>query len=239
LNRGLGVGSGGRGPKQYFGGGFILENALGLSGGQATLIAITVALTVLGLVGLAAAVFWERRWRVKYSLEFFFIAVLLGMVFYADWSSTGTYKAYQENLNAGQTVSGKVVEDGDKVFDRTVTVIAFQWGFAFITKDNEISRNAVVVKPNERVLFKVVSNDVIHGFNIPAASITAEIDPGDVRELWIRTPKEPGKYLIQCVNYCGVGHAQMKAWLVVEADAPQVSEAPVLELSAGEMTNGT
>ncbi len=61
-----------------------------------------------------------------------------------------------------------------------------------------------------------MTNDVIHGFNIPVANITAEIDPGDVRELWIRAPSKPGKYLIQCVNYCGVGHAQMKAWLVVE-----------------------
>jgi cytochrome c oxidase subunit II len=214
-----------------------LENALGLSGGQATLITITVILTVVGLVGLAAAVFWEKRWRVKYSLEFFFIAVLLGMVFYADSISTGTYKAYQENLNDGKAVSGKTVDKGDKAFDRTVTVIAFQWGFAFITEGNEISRNAVIVQPNDRVLFKIVSNDVIHGFNIPAASITAEIDPGDVREVWIRAPKDPGKYLIQCVNYCGVGHAQMKAWLVVSGEA-QMSDAPVSELNGGEITNG-
>ncbi len=82
------------------------------------------------------------------------------------------------------------------------------------------------------MLFKVVSNDVIHGFNIPSANITAEIDPGDVRELWIRAPDKPGKYLIQCVNYCGVGHAQMKAWLVVEG------EVPTADLSGGEITNG-
>jgi len=95
-----------------------------------------------------------------------------------------------------------------------------------------MSRNAAVVKPGERVLFKVVSNDVIHGFNIPVANITAEVDPGDVRELWIRAPKKPGKYLIQCVNYCGVGHAQMKAWLVVEGDAPTAG------MISGENTNG-
>jgi len=65
------------------------------------------------------------------------------------------------------------------------------------------------------VLLRVLSNDVIHGFNIPVAQITAEIDPDDKRELWIRAPDKPGKYLIQCVNYCGIGHAQMKAWLVV------------------------
>ncbi len=211
-----------------------MENALGISGGQATLITITIALTILGLAGLAAAMFMERRWRVKYSLEFMFIAALLAIVLYADWSSNRTYTAYQKDLSTGEAVSGEIVEDKDREtkFDRVLTVIAFQWGFAFITADNEISRNAAVVKPGERVLFKVVSNDVIHGFNIPVASYTAEIDPGDVRELWIRAPQKPGKYLIQCVNYCGVGHAQMKAWLVVEG------EAPTAELIGGENSNG-
>jgi cytochrome c oxidase subunit 2 len=61
-----------------------------------------------------------------------------------------------------------------------------------------------------------MSNDVIHGFNIPVARLTTEFDPGGVRSIWIRAPTKPGKYLIQCLNYCGVGHAQMKAWLVVE-----------------------
>lgn len=211
-----------------------MENALGISGGQASLITITIILTVLGLVGLAAAMIMDRRWKVKYSLEFVFIAALLGMVFYADWSSNNTYKAYQADLNDYDAVSGKVVDttERDKKFDRVLTVIAFQWGFAFITADNEMSRNAAIVQPGERVLFKVVSNDVIHGFNIPVAAITAEVDPGDVRELWIRAPSKPGKYLIQCVNYCGVGHAQMKAWLVVEGDTPTA------ELNGGETTNG-
>ncbi|MFV2093503.1 MAG: hypothetical protein ACC634_10500, partial [Hyphomicrobiales bacterium] len=176
-----------------------MENALGISGGQTTLITITVVLTVLGLVGLAAAMIMDRRWKVKYSLEFVFIAALLGMVFYADWSSNSTYSAYQSELIAYEAVSGEVVDttERDKKFDRVLTVIAFQWGFAFITADNEMSRNAAIVKPGERVLFKVVSNDVIHGFNIPVAGYTAEVDPGDVRELWIRAPSKPGKYLIQ------------------------------------------
>jgi len=109
-----------------------MENALGISGGQASLMIITVILTVLGLVGLAAAMFMDRRWKVKYSLEFVFIAVLLGMVFYADWSSNNTYTAYQADLNAYEAVSGKIVDtkDRDKKFDRVLTVIAFQWGFA-------------------------------------------------------------------------------------------------------------
>ncbi len=212
-----------------------MENALSLDGGQTTLIAITVALTVLGLVGLALAMFWPTRWRIKYRLEFIFIIGLLAMAWYADWNSTRTYEAYQDKMSTGEPVSGTQVTQEDTFFDRTLTVITFQWGFAFITEDNKISRNAAIVKPGEKVLFKILSNDVIHGFNIPVASITAEIDPGEMRQVWIRAPDKPGKYLIQCVNYCGVGHAQMKAWLVVEG--PE-DEEKTSGLTDGETTDG-
>jgi len=193
-----------------------MENALGLAGGQALLIAITAALTILGLLGLAVAVFWKKRWRMKYSMEYGFIIALVAMALFADWNSTKTYKAYQSLLSPALAVSGKNVEQGE-VFDRVLKVVTFQWGFAFITEDNELSRNAALVKPGEKVLFNIMSNEVIHGFNIPVANITAEVDPAEVRQVWIRAPEKPGKYLIQCVNYCGVGHAQMKAWLVVES----------------------
>ncbi len=194
-----------------------MENALGIWGPQAIMMAITASFTVLGLVMLFAAILMKRRWKPSYSFEFAFIAVMLGLVWYADKLSVGTYSAYQQNLEEGtKKVSGNYDPAKDQVFDREFEVIAFQWGFGFINEDQEISRNAVVVEPGQKVLFKIVSNDVIHGFNIPVAQITAEIDPDDRREVWIKAPDEPGKYLIQCVNYCGVGHAQMKAWLVVE-----------------------
>lgn len=197
-----------------------MEEALGLDGGKQMMLAITAAITLLGLVSLALATFWRTRWRVGYGLEFAFVGLLLVLAWLGDWTSTRVYRAYQAYM-AGPTeaLSGQAAEQGDTVFDRTLTVVAFQWGFAFITEDNEISRNAAVVKPGEKVLFRIISNDVIHGFNIPSANLTAEIDPDEVRGMWIRAPKEPGKYLIQCVNYCGVGHAQMKAWLVVEGGA--------------------
>ncbi len=196
-----------------------MENALGIWGPQATLMAITASFTVLGMVMLLAALLMKRRWKPSYSFEFAFIGIMIALVFYADWSSVKTYSAYQENLNAEEKmVSGNYKGEGEAAFDRVVTVIAFQWGFAFINEQDEIARNALVVKPGDKVLLKIMSNDVIHGFNIPVAQITAEIDPDSKREMWIRAPDEPGKYLIQCVNYCGVGHSQMKAWLVVKAD---------------------
>ncbi len=203
-----------------------MENALGIWGPQAIMMAITASFTVLGMVMLLAAVLMKRRWKPTYTFEFAFVAVMLGLVWYADRLSTNTYTAYQQNLNSDvKKVSGNYDGAGEEAFDRVYSVIAFQWGFAFINENGEIARNAAIAKPGEKILFKIVSNDVIHGFNIPVAQITAEIDPDSKREVWIKAPDEPGKYLIQCVNYCGVGHAQMKAWLVVEDEEKTASIA--------------
>lgn len=199
-----------------------MQQALGLSGNTAIMIAITVALGVAGILALAMALFWPRRWRLRYRMEIGFVVLLLGLVIYADLDSGRTYRAYEAALPEPAALSGTKAFDARRAgFDRTVRVYAFQWGFLFFDEDGKASRNAVKVAPDEKVLFNIMTNDVIHGLNIPAAQMTTELDPGGVRSIWIRAPAAPGKYLIQCLNYCGLGHAQMKAWLVVEGAARQ------------------
>ncbi len=132
-----------------------METALGIWGPQAAMMAVTAAFTVLGLVMLLAAVFMKKRWRPSYTFELAFIGLMLGLAFYADRLSVETYAAYQENMNAEEKkVSGNYVGKGEAAFDRVVTVIAFQWGFAFINEKQQISRNAVVVKAGERFCSK-------------------------------------------------------------------------------------
>jgi len=192
-----------------------MENALGLSGYTATMMALVFIVLGLGIAALFAALFLPTRWKLKYRMEFLFVALLIGMVWYADRESTAVFKQYQGEIERAGRLSAQA-EEVDGNFDRVLKVIVFQWGFAFLTNDDAISRNAAIVQPGEKVLFRIFGNDVIHGLNIPAVGITAEIEPGVERDIWIRAPQKPGKYLIQCLNYCGVGHAQMKAWLVVE-----------------------
>lgn len=193
-----------------------MQYALGLMGDQMLMFAITGALGVAGVLALFMAIFWPARWRMKYRVEVGFVALLVVMVFYADYSSTATYTAYEANLPDEAALSGEIAFDAQAAgFDRQVNVYAFQWGFVFLDEKGAASRNAVRVEPGEKVLFNIASNDVIHGFNIPVARMTTEFEPGEFRSIWIRAPEKPGKYLIQCLNYCGLGHSQMKAWLVV------------------------
>jgi len=194
-----------------------MENALGDSGYTATMMAIVFIVLGLGVAALFAALFLPTRWKLKYRMELGFVALLIVMVWYADRESTAIFREYQGEIAKAGFLTAEASE-ADGTFDRTLRVIVFQWGFAFLTDDDKISRNAAVVQPGEKVLFRIFGNDVIHGMNIPVAGITAEVEPGVERIIWIRAPQEPGKYLIQCLNYCGVGHAQMKAWLVVEGE---------------------
>lgn len=181
--------------------------------------AIIAVLLVLGVGGLCLALFGKARWRPGYRIEVGFIALLVGLGFYADQRSARVFAAYEAGLPQ-ESLTGtnwkatfqKLKKQG---IDRVIRVYAFQWGFTFIDEKSAASRNAVMVKPGEKILFALMSNDVIHGFNIPVARVISEFEPPGVRTVWIRAPKKPGKYLIQCTNYCGLGHAQMKAWLVV------------------------
>lgn len=193
-----------------------MQNALGLLGDQVVMFAFMIVLGGAGIAALFLSLFWRRRWRLKYRMEILFVVILVAAAVYADNRSAATYKAYEADLPRTTGLSGKW-DAGLKrdAFDQIVKVYAFQWGFAFVDDAGAASRNAVKVKPGAKVLFALMSNDVIHGFNIPAARMTTEFEPGSTRYIWIRAPKAPGKYLIQCLNYCGVGHSQMKAWLIV------------------------
>ncbi len=192
-------------------------NALGLMADQAVMFAIIIALGSAGIVALFMALLWPRRWQLHYRIEVFFAALLVVLAVFADARSTAAFTAYEKDLPRGDSLAGVPDTGQDQdAFDRTVRVFAFQWGFAFVDENGAASRNAVKVAPGQKVLFTIMSNDVVHGFNIPAARMTTEFEPGAVRHIWIRSPDTPGKYLIQCLNYCGVGHSQMKAWLVVD-----------------------
>lgn len=195
-----------------------MQNALGLMGEQALMMALTAAMGIAGILALFMALFWPVRWRMRYRMEAIFVAVIGAIMIGGEILSTSTYRAYESDLPVRAGVSlAELPGSGADRFDRTYGVYAFQWGFVFFDEQYAASRNAVKVAPGERVLFNIMANDVIHGFSIPVSGITTEFQPGEVRSIWIRAPEKEGKYLIQCMNYCGLGHAQMKAWLVVEA----------------------
>ena len=200
-----------------------MQNALGLMGEQNVLFAIMLALGFVGIAAMFFALFTPGRWKVPYMIEVIFALVIVVVTLGGAYVSQVTVNEYWSdvpNIEEMSKISGKVAIDVKaENFDKAVSAYLYQWGFIFINPDGSATRNALAVKPKQRVLVHVLANDVIHGFQIPAVGLTTEVDPKAVRSVWFRAPEKPGKYLIQCMDYCGIGHHQMKAWLVVEGEA--------------------
>ena len=103
----------------------------------------------------------------------------------------------------------------------TIKVTGQQWFWTFEHQDGKKETGELHVKQGVPYKFELVSKDVVHDFNVPDYTILMDAVPGRVNVVWNLFDK-PGEFHIQCREYCGFGHATMKAKLFVE---PQIVEA--------------
>lgn len=61
------------------------------------------------------------------------------------------------------------------------------------------------------------SMDVLHDFYVPQFRAKMDLVPGIVTYFWI-TPTRTGTFEIICAELCGVGHSQMRGYVVVEEE---------------------
>ena len=62
--------------------------------------------------------------------------------------------------------------------------------------------------------FYLTSNDVVHGFNIARKGVNMMAIYGAVNKSTVKFDK-PGVYKILCHEYCGAGHQNMQAGIIV------------------------
>ena len=132
----------------------------------------------------------------------------------------------------------------------TIKVIGQQWFWTFEHQDGTKEVGELHVKQNVPYRFEITSQDVIHDFNVPDFVILMDAVPGRINTLW-NVFDVPGEYLIQCREYCGLLHYNMRGKLFVEPasaestapteSAPTTAAAPVAPPSAasGNQTNQT
>lgn len=72
----------------------------------------------------------------------------------------------------------------------------------------------IEVPANSTVDFFVTSSDVVHGFNIYEKNVNLMAVHGGISKTTVRFD-EPGVYKITCHEYCGTGHQNMQAEVVV------------------------
>ena len=118
-----------------------------------------------------------------------------------------------------------------------VTVVGHQWWWEFQYPDlNVVTANELHLPAGRPVEFTLESADVIHSFWIPRLFGKTDVIPGLTNKLTF-TPDdtaEPVLFRGQCAEFCGVTHAQMGMFAVVEPQASfdtwvrqQAAAAPV------------
>jgi len=91
----------------------------------------------------------------------------------------------------------------------------FWWEVRY-PKAGVITANEIHLPTGTKWLVRMESADVIHDFWMPELARKIQLIPGQTNHLWLDA-KKPGRFLGNCVEYCGVEHAWMLAVVVMES----------------------
>lgn len=95
----------------------------------------------------------------------------------------------------------------NKLDDKTYQVfsVASMWQF---------EPAEIYIPVGSEVDFYLTSKDVVHGFNIAQKNINMMAVYGAINKTTVKFDK-PGVYDIVCHEYCGIGHQNMRAQVIV------------------------
>ena len=134
----------------------------------------------------------------SHALEFFWVlipSIVLVAIFYYGW------RVYAD-LNVPPAGATEVHVNGR------------QWMYEVRYPDGRTAINEIRVPAGKPVKFILSASDVLHGFYLPDFRVKMDMIPGRITTLWVQ-PDRPGTYQIYCTVYCGSGHSNMLAQLIV------------------------
>jgi cytochrome c oxidase subunit 2 len=96
----------------------------------------------------------------------------------------------------------------------TIDVIGKQWMWRIYHPEGKREINTLHVPVGQPVRLRMISDDVIHSFYIPAFRAKMDVLPG--RHTFMSfTATKPGEYHLFCAEYCGTQHSFMRGRIVV------------------------
>ncbi|WPD23805.1 MAG: cytochrome c oxidase subunit II [Candidatus Electrothrix scaldis] len=99
----------------------------------------------------------------------------------------------------------------------TVDVYAQQFSWIFVYPNDKETEDELVVPLGKSVKLNLTSEDVLHGFSLPAYRIKVDAVPGMQTYAWFEADKV-GTYDIHCTEYCGVNHSKMAGTLRIVSE---------------------
>jgi cytochrome c oxidase subunit 2 len=95
-----------------------------------------------------------------------------------------------------------------------LNVLGKQWMWKIQHPQGRSEINELHVPLGRPVLLRMISEDVIHSFYIPAFRVKMDVLPDRYHSLWFEATK-PGVYHLFCAEYCGTEHSAMRGRVYV------------------------
>lgn len=158
----------------------------------------------------------EKELVYEYAWIMIIIAIISGFV------ASLAYYSFSLNVNpackATLATEQELEEFKQKAFANPVVEVApGVYEVYVLARQFTFIPNQIVLKDPKLVTFYIVSEDVIHGFEIVGTNVNVMVFPGYIAEFTWEPPADAqGEYLIVCNEYCGVGHQFMKAKFIIE-----------------------
>jgi len=97
-----------------------------------------------------------------------------------------------------------------------IYVVGKRWMWKVEHQGGQREINTLHVALNQPVRLVMTSQDVIHGFFVPAFRLKQDVVPGRYVTLWF-DPDQLGTYQLFCSQFCGTAHAEMGGNVTVMA----------------------
>jgi cytochrome c oxidase subunit 2 len=110
----------------------------------------------------------------------------------------------------GASIFFSMTRSPEDPLDIYVTGKQWMWRIQHMEGRREI--NELHIPVGRKVRLTMTSEDVIHGFFVPAFRVKYDVLPGRYTTMWFEATK-PGRYHLFCTEYCGTDHSRMIGWV--------------------------
>lgn len=198
---------------------FSLETALGtfVFGGVTVVMLWVIVMHRAEKYDESDAVPIEGNTRLEVIWTLIPLAIVMAIAFYSMkvgevLGSVGP----MEHIHVGQSRDEVGGYPGDRLPADQVEVIARQWSWEFRYPGADVASTELHLAVDQPVTFRLVSEDVIHGFYIPAFRLKQDVIPGRAIAFNL-TPTREGRYRLRDSQFSGTWFAANQADVVVES----------------------
>ncbi|GGN19401.1 cytochrome c oxidase subunit II [Halarchaeum nitratireducens] len=175
----------------------------------------------------------NRRLEITWTAATAVVLLFVGLVAYGAMGSP--------YVLASQEDSQQMMEQPDTT---VVHVDSYQWSWQFHYQHNgtNFTSENLVLPAEKQVVLRITSRDVLHAVHIPALGLKKDAFPA--RTTYIATEinedsvrEEP--YVLYCAEFCGAGHSNMLADVIVKDQSEYEQWASEQAQQAREEASGS